>query len=193
MVEEKVVITLEKISNVIKGLLWNVAKEEKVSPLQIQFLLYISSRGPKGVGVGDIAREFGLTDATASDSITTLMDKGFVIKERDQNDSRKVYVKLTKDGKELVKRARRWKEPIKSLLKEMKDEDKGKLLFLLMEVIKSLQDKGLIEEARVCLACEHFTERDKDGEKIYYCTLTESELPLFALKVDCASFERKIR
>lgn len=189
MVEDKIITALEKISNVMKGLLWNVAKEEKVSPLQIQFLLFISSCSRKEVKVGDVAREFGLTDATTSDSLSTLVEKGFLRKERDARDSRKVYVRLTDRGKELVRRVKRWRTPIRNLLRSIDKNNKEELLFVLMEIMRSFQEKGLVEEARVCLACEHLVERDEDGRVFLLCSLTGVRLSISDLKVDCNSFE----
>jgi hypothetical protein len=40
-IDAKIIAGLERISRVFKLLLWDVAKEENLSPIQIQFLIYL--------------------------------------------------------------------------------------------------------------------------------------------------------
>lgn len=49
--------------------------------------------------VGEIARELELTPARTTNIINVLEKKGYVFRENDQADKRKVYISLSEDGK----------------------------------------------------------------------------------------------
>ena len=76
-IDSKIIAGLERISRVFRLLLWDIAKDENLSPIQIQFLIFLLYNKPSRRRITDIANEFNLTKATVSDAISSLEEKKF--------------------------------------------------------------------------------------------------------------------
>jgi DNA-binding MarR family transcriptional regulator len=68
------------------------------SPLLPQQYRLLGAIGRKPRTLGQIARIQGVTPATATTLVTTLESRGWVTREHDQEDRRKIVVSLTEDG-----------------------------------------------------------------------------------------------
>ncbi|WJE54266.1 MarR family transcriptional regulator [Bacillus cereus] len=88
--------------------------------------------------IGKVASELGLSHNTASEHVKRLIQRGFVIKERNKQDERVVNLTLTAEGKEMLTKH--------TLL----DEEKLKVL----EFQFSKEEQQLIEKAFSLLAKE---------------------------------------
>jgi len=75
----KIVIGLERISEVIKVLLWEKAKDLCLSPIQI--LIFVAYHKSAYCNVSHLAKEFNITKATISDAIKTLLKKELILKD----------------------------------------------------------------------------------------------------------------
>jgi len=73
--EAKLVAGLERLSTLFKSGLQEIAKEQKLMPLQTQLLLFISEHSAGLCSVTHLAVEFSVTKATVSDSLKTLVLK----------------------------------------------------------------------------------------------------------------------
>jgi len=69
------------------------------TPLLPQQYRLLSAIGRKPRTLGQIARIQGVTPATATTLVTTLENRGWVTREHDQEDRRKVVVSLTELGR----------------------------------------------------------------------------------------------
>ena len=87
-IESRIVVALERISEAFRVLLWNESKENSLSPIQIQILIFIYFHSPEKCKVGYLADEFNMTKATISDSVKVLLSKELVTKETDPNDTK---------------------------------------------------------------------------------------------------------
>ena len=68
------------------------------SPLLPQQYRLLGAVGRKPRTLGQIARIQGVTPATATTLVTTLESRGWVTREHDQEDRRKIVVSLTSEG-----------------------------------------------------------------------------------------------
>ena len=68
-IESRIVVALERISEAFRVLLWNESKENSLSPIQIQILIFIYFHSLAKCKVGYLADEFNMTKATISDSV----------------------------------------------------------------------------------------------------------------------------
>lgn len=98
-VESRIVVALERISEAFRVLLWNESKENSLSPIQIQILIFIYFHTPEFNKVSYLAEEFNMTKATISDSVKVLLAKKLVSKETDTTDTRSYSLSLTTEGK----------------------------------------------------------------------------------------------
>ncbi|EEL51294.1 MULTISPECIES: MarR family winged helix-turn-helix transcriptional regulator [Bacillus cereus group] len=110
--------------------------EDNLSHQAIRILQIISRETE--TTIGNIASELGLSHNTASEHVKRLIQKGFVIKERNKQDERVVNLALTTEGKEALAKH--------TLL----DEEKLKVL----ESQFSKEEQQLIEKAFSLLAKE---------------------------------------
>ena len=74
-IESRIVVALERISEAFRVLLWNESKENSLSPIQIQILIFIYFHSTEKCKVGYLADEFNMTKATISDSVKVLLSK----------------------------------------------------------------------------------------------------------------------
>ncbi|CAI8744014.1 MULTISPECIES: MarR family winged helix-turn-helix transcriptional regulator [Bacillus] len=110
--------------------------EDNLSHQAIRILQIISRETE--TTIGKVASELGLSHNTASEHVKRLIQKGFVIKERNKQDERVVNLTLTTEGKEALTKH--------TLL----DEEKLKML----ESQFSKEEQQLIEKAFSLLAKE---------------------------------------
>lgn len=180
-VESKIVVALEKISEAFRVLLWEESKEHTLSPIQIQILIFCLFHDSSKRKISFLANEFNLTKATISDSVKTLLDKKYVMKEVEQSDSRSFSIKLTAKGMKVAQKASMFAERIREPLTNFSKMQNETLLTGLFEVIVKLQEAGVISVNRMCLTCK-FHEKRKDQ---HYCNLVKSVLKKTELRFDC--------
>ena len=188
-VDENIIFALEKISAIQRVLLWEITKEEKLSPIQIQFIQYINEVDEKERNVGALAREFDLKKSTVSESVKNLVDKGLIEKERSSLDSRRWVLNLTEIGKEKLKKIYKKNNAIYNVLAELDDDLKEKVLFFFMKMIKRMYDSGIIQVAKMCINCKNFSEMG-EGEYPFYCKFANSKMKVENLKFNCSVFNR---
>jgi DNA-binding MarR family transcriptional regulator len=78
--DEKLIAALERLAHVLRTLLWEEGVRSRLSPIQIQTLLYLASHSEELCRVGQLAQEFNLTPATMSDAVDALEEKGLVVR-----------------------------------------------------------------------------------------------------------------
>lgn len=187
--DRKIVDALDKLTRVHRTMLWEVAKTENLSPIQIQFLEYINRYPSKLCKVSTLAREFDLTKATVSAAVSSLEEKCLLRKLRESNDKRSYVLKLTPEGKRIVKRLLHWSDAMVKHIEKFSDEDKSRVMLFLMELIKSLFDDGVVEIAHVCIACTNFVrDADKSSPKPHFCRLTNRSISNSELNIGCSSY-----
>ena len=101
-ISSKIVAGLERISEVFKSLLWEKAKSNGLSPIQIQILIFINFHKQKLCNVSHLAKEFNVTKPTISDAIKVLDKKGLITKDFSSADNRSYLIDLSSNGKKMV-------------------------------------------------------------------------------------------
>ena len=77
----KIVAGLERLSQVFRILLWEKAKEQGLSPIQIQLLIFIQHHSADKATISYLAQEFNFTKPTISDAIKVLEEKNLLKKQ----------------------------------------------------------------------------------------------------------------
>lgn len=180
-VNQKITSGLERISRAFRVLLWEESKVYKISPIQIQLLLFCSTHKKEDLKVSFLATEFDLTKATISDSIKVLIKKELLAKVVNVKDSRSFTVELTKKGKEIVKKTSGFTTVLNESIDSFSTEEKGAFLKQLMQLIYQLNQKDIISTQRMCLTCFHY-QKDRNN---HYCNLLEKQLKNSDLRIDC--------
>ncbi len=177
----KIINGLERISKAFRVLLWKESKLYKISPIQIQLLLFCGTHKKEALKVSFLAKEFDLTKATISDSIKVLLKKELLVKKTDPKDSRSFTVQLTKQGKEIAAKTSGFTSVLNESIDAFSEIEKGVFLEQLMQLIYQLNQKDVIATQRMCLTCFNYK---KDGNS-HYCKLMKKELKKPDLRIDC--------
>ena len=80
-----------------------LAKQCRLTPSQLIMMQII--RNWNGASPGYLAKEVSLTQATITALIDKLEERGLAYRERDEDDKRRVFVKLTEDGLRILDEA----------------------------------------------------------------------------------------
>lgn len=187
-VNRKIISGLERVSKAFRVLLWEESKRYKISPIQIQILIFCGSHKKENLTVSFLATEFDLTKATISDSIKVLLKKELLAKAINTKDSRSFIVQLTTKGKEIVEKTSGFTSVLNESIDFLSPLEKGVFLNQLMQLIYQLNQKDIISTQRMCLTCYHYK---KEGN-IHYCNLMEKQLKNIELRIDCDEHQKLI-
>lgn len=180
-IESRIVVALERVSEAFRVLLWNESKENALSPIQIQILIFIYFHMTEKCKVGYLADEFNMSKATISDSVKVLLTKELVIKEADSTDTRSYSLSLTNEGKKLAKKASLFASSIEQPIEKLTMEQKKIMLNGLLNLIFKLNKSGIITIQRMCFTCSHYS--NENG--FHYCKLLQKQLADSDLRLDC--------
>ena len=184
-IESRIVVALERISEAFRVLLWNESKENSLSPIQIQILIFLHFHALEKCKVSYLADEFNMTKATISDSVRVLLGKDLVAKETDPSDTRSFTLSLTADGKKIAKKTSFFASSIERPIEKLTEEQKRVMLNGLLNLIHDLNKSGVITIQRMCFTCSNY----QLANGTHYCNLLKNSLAESDLRLDCPEHE----
>ena len=185
-IENKIVVALERISTSFRVLLCNESKENSLSPIQIQLLIFLLFHTHEKCKVSYLANEFSLTKATISDSVKVLLQKELVTKIPDEYDTRSYALQLTSKGREIAEKSSLFTTALQHPLTALTTAQKETMLNGLLLLIYDLNKAGIITIQRMCYTCRNYTQLPDNG---HYCKLLQSALHHRELRIDCPEHE----
>ncbi|MEK7294289.1 MAG: MarR family winged helix-turn-helix transcriptional regulator [Nitrospirota bacterium] len=181
---------LSKVSVSLKRRLWRDAASRRISPLQAQILAFLRQRSTHGATVSDITRMLGVTMPTASDVIAVLVRRGLLRKFRTEADGRVFTVLLTARGRRRAEQVMGWPDFLLWAAELLPVEEQESLLRTLIKLIRSIQERGEIPAARMCVTCLHFRPYvNQDSERPYHCALVNADFGDRLIRIDCNEHE----
>lgn len=186
-VSKKIVVGLERISEVFRTLLWAEAKKVGISPIQIQILIFVAYHKRSLCTVSYLAKEFDVTKPTISDAVKSLEQKKMILKDYSAPDNRSFLITLSEKGKKLVLETENYATPIKSQLDSFDKVELESVYQTIVTLIYKLNKVGIISVQRTCFACKF--HQKKDG--VDYCNYLQKPLKTESIRVDCPEFEKK--
>ncbi len=184
-IESRIVVALERIAEAFRVLLWNESKENSLSPIQIQLLIFLLFHTREKCKISYLADEFNMTKATISDSVRMLLSKELVARETDVNDTRSYTLSLTPKGKQIAKKASFFASSIEKPIDHLTEEQKTAILNGLLTMIYDLNKAGVITTQRMCFTCAYY----KAGKGTHHCNLLNTKLTETEIRVDCPEHE----
>lgn len=180
----KLAATLERFSAAFRVFLWLEAKEIKLSPIQIQILVFLQHHKDDLCKVSYLADEFGMTKATISETINTLLEKKYIRKQPDKNDGRSFFILLTAKGTEMAKRMAPYANALLTPLAAMPVKQKEQLYDGLLRVLQHLHQEHILYSNRMCLSCLHYSHKKNNGGA--HCNFYDKLMGPADLRLDCA-------
>ncbi len=184
-IESKIVVALERISQAFRVLLWNESKENSLSPIQIQILIFLLFHTEEKCKVSYLADEFNMTKATISDSIKVLLQKKLISKTNNEEDTRSFAITLTREGKKIALKASAFADAIEQPIGKFSKQQKEILLNSLLKLIYDLNQSGIISIQRMCFTCANY--QFENGK--HYCRLLKTKLSDNEIRIDCKDHE----
>jgi DNA-binding MarR family transcriptional regulator len=180
-VDSKIVVALERLAEAFRVLLWNESKQNALSPIQIQLLIFLLFHSKDKCKVSYLAQEFNMSKPTISDSVKSLLEKGLIKKYEAPSDIRSYTIGLTHTGRQTAIKSANFADAIEQPLHALGDEQKTLMLSGLLQIIHQLNKAGIVTIQRMCFTCASYSA-EKDG---HYCKLLGSKLTNSELRVDC--------
>ncbi|QSE96340.1 MarR family winged helix-turn-helix transcriptional regulator [Fulvivirga lutea] len=181
-VSAKVYASLEKIHDLIKGYQWETAKNYKLSPLQLNILLFIEHHDKSLCKPAQLAKEFMVSKPTITETLHTLIKKKLVVKEKDKIDTRSSFIRLTKEGEKLNKELNKYPNVLVNAIQQLKNDDQENLLKSNLLLLNQLVSTEKVIPERNCFTCFHYVGNKDDTHK---CSLLKKQLETKNLRVDC--------
>jgi DNA-binding MarR family transcriptional regulator len=182
---KRVTTGLAKVGIALKQQAWAEAGGRGLTPTQGQALALLRAN-PGGLRMGALARQLGVTQPTASDSVAALQRKGLVAKAPLAGDGRAVVVRLTPDGVREAAAAAAWPDFLREAVGELSDAEQAAFLRGLVTMIRTLQEKGRIPVARMCVTCRFFRPfRHDDPARPHHCAFVDAPFGDGQLRLDC--------
>jgi len=180
--DAKITAGFERLSQVFRVLLWENAKNNDLSPIQIQLLIFIKYHSANKATVSYLAKEFNLTKATISDSIRVLEQRKYIIKVPHSQDSRSSTISLTLEGIQAVHLTENFINPVYDIIASTPENDKIILWRNITSLIQQLNHLQLISAQNSCSMCGYFQQEND----INYCRLLQIRLKTDDIRLDCA-------
>jgi DNA-binding MarR family transcriptional regulator len=183
--DRRVTIGLAKIGIALKQQAWAEAGGRGLTPTQGQVLALLRANSD-GLRLRALAEQLGVTAATASDSVAALDRKGLVAKEPTAGDGRGVLVVLTSTGSREAAAAAAWPDFLLEAVGELSAAEQATFLRALVAMIRTLQEKGRIPVARMCVSCRFFQPfRHDDPARPHHCAFVDARFGDGELRLDC--------
>jgi DNA-binding MarR family transcriptional regulator len=183
--DRRVTTGLAKIGIALKQQAWAEAGGRGLTPTQGQVLALLRAN-PAGLRLGVLAEQLGVTAATTSDSVTALQHKGLVVKKPTAGDGRGVAVVLTPNGSREAAAAAAWPDFLLEAVDELSIAEQATFLRALVAMIRTLQEKGRIPVARMCVSCRFFRPFQHDHPaRRHHCAFVDAPFGDGELRLDC--------
>jgi len=182
----RIVSAISRISAVLRAGSWQFATAEGLNPTQVDILELLLAR-TDAVRLSWLAQQLSVTNASASDSVSALVTKGFVEKGRAFDDGRAVALKLSPSGRTLAQKINESMGFALDAVAGLPGDSQQALYSNLLLLIRRLQMTDRFPEIRTCLSCVHFAPKQHDDDVApHHCNLVNVPLPSSLLRLDCA-------
>lgn len=176
---------LMRIGHALRSRSWVEGGRYGLTPTQAQILTLLE-RAIAGTRPSSLADKMQVSRATLSDATAALVRKGLVAREKDPKDRRAAILSLTDQGKTAAIEAAGFPSFLVQAIAELPEQQQIDLLRGIIGTIRSLQERGEISPARLCITCRHFRANVYDDPvEPHHCALVDAQFGDRHLRVDC--------
>lgn len=186
--DSKIIVSLERLSQVFKISLLKESTLRNLSPIQIQTLIFLKFHDDEKKTLTQLAMEFDITKATMSDAIRVLKEKKLVKRVVNPADSRSALLKLTTTGEKVTEEVSLYIQNLKDTLAQFDINIKANVFSFLTDLIYELWRKRIISVQRMCFTCRYLRTDENEN---FFCNLLNKHLSENELRVDCPEHELK--
>ncbi len=134
---------LRRLANLAHTTSWDQWASQRLTPTQRRILNVVASRR-ESLTLSALARELGVTPATASDSVGALESKGLVEKRRSNVDGRALALMLTVEGHSSVTALAALPDPLQDAFGTLTAGEQEIFYRSAIKMIRGLQESGAL-------------------------------------------------
>ena len=180
---------LRRLAQLTHTASWDQWAAQRLTPTQRRILELLGSRH-ENLTLTAVARELGVTPATASDSVSALEAKGLVRKRRSLVDGRALALMLTTEGRDSVTELAALPDPLQAAFGSLSGTEQETLYRTAMKMLHDLQESGALPVSRMCVRCKYFEPfRHARSPTPHHCSLVGAPLADRHLRIDCPEHE----
>lgn len=153
MARRRELALLERISNLLRAETRAAAQARGLQPVHVDILDYVDQCNRWSDTPAGVTGYLGLTKGTVSQSIMRLEERGLLVREADPEDGRVWHLRLTGEGRRVLRAIR--ESPFEALLDEEELEG-GDLGDRLEALLAALQRANGGRSFGVCRTCRYF-------------------------------------
>ncbi len=183
------IIALNKISLALRSEAWKQSNSNGLNPTQAQILSLLQKSEPQRLS--DITQALGISAASASESIRTLVSKQLVNKQPAPDNARAIALSLTEQGQEQAKQSSVYPDFLIPAVEELNIDEQAILLRSLSKLIRTLLLNGQISVARMCYTCTYFqvNAHPENPRQQHHCQFLDTPFGDLELRLDCAEHQ----
>lgn len=185
-----VAIAFYRIGQAIGHLLRKRGEETKLSPAQMQALLFLRFARPGVHTIGGLAERLSVSYATASGIADALERKQLIRRQPSPEDARAVILALTEVGQVQAVDLENVLDELAEAIAQLSQEEQVALLHATQAIVRRLQDAGHIKVYEMCWNCQFF-RRDahpEDPRGPHHCAFVDAPLPEPNTYRECPDF-----
>src|SRR4029077_11003402 len=134
---------LRRLAHLAHTASWDQWATQRLTPIQRRILDVVAARRESRT-LSALARELGVTPATASDSVGALETKGLVEKRRSEVDGRALALMLTSEGKSSVTALAARPDPLEDAFGALTAAEQEVFYRAAIKMIRGLQEAGTL-------------------------------------------------
>jgi DNA-binding MarR family transcriptional regulator len=161
-----------------------------LTPTQGQILTLLQEKNGVPARLTEVAEGLAITAATASDTVTALVEKQLVKKTKAPDDARAVAIALTEKGEREAANATAWPDFLLNATQDLSLTEQENVLRGLIKIVRSLQERGEIPVPRMCVTCRFFHPNVyADSDRPHHCAFVDAPFGDRHLRLDCPEHE----
>ena len=177
---------LERLNNLLRADSRRGGAEYGLQPIQLEALHYLSICNRYSDTPMATTEYLGQTKGTVSQTLKVLENKGLLTRHADSADKRLVHLKVSRDGKKLLKAS--IPTPLFTRACEaLTDKNQSKILKALEELLVTMQQTNNMKTFGVCYSCQY---HQKVGNNRFYCNLTKEALSAEDVQLICREHQK---
>lgn len=180
-IDQKIVAAFERISQALRTLAWRTGKSLSLNPAQTQVIVFLHEHPRLSSKISTLAKEFGISNATMSDTIRLLEGRQLICKTYAVPGSKTFALSLSTKGKEIAIHASSYAQALQEALASLPLADHEQLLGSLSNIVLGLYQQGISPVQRMCQTCKFHDQINGEA----YCHLLNQSLKKAEIQVDC--------
>jgi len=165
-------------------------KALRLSPAQIQALLFLKYARPGVRTIGGLADRLAVTYATSSGVADALEGKHLIQRKPLPEDQRVITLGLTSKGEGKAELLEDVLDEIELAVNALPDAERAALLRATQAIVRHLQRAGYVKVYEMCWGCQFF-QRDAhpdDPRGPHHCAFMDAPLPEPNTYLECPDF-----